>query len=177
MTESARRAQVFGSAAAAYARFRPGYPDVAVDWALEPVDDRRAPHLLDLGAGTGKLTASLVERPAVRVTAVDPDPEMLGELRARFPTVDAVSGSAEAIPLPDGSVDAVLVGQAFHWFDAERAIPELVRVLRPGTHDHRRAARHDRHPLLGTDQRPGPSRCRIRPDPVLPRLPPRDVGW
>ncbi|HWM59056.1 MAG TPA: class I SAM-dependent methyltransferase [Pseudonocardia sp.] len=57
---------------------------------------------------------------------------MLAELRRRLPSVDARAGSAEAIPLPDASVDAVLIGQAWHWFDLDRALPELARVLRPG---------------------------------------------
>lgn len=86
--------------------------------------------MLDLGAGTGKLTAALRGRGTM--IAVEPDPAMLGELRRRFPDVDAREGSAESIPLPAGAVDAVLVGQAWHWFDTERALPELARVLRPG---------------------------------------------
>jgi len=113
----------------AYATYRPGYPDPAIDWVLE-----RAPgtDVLDLAAGTGKLTASLVARPHLRVTAFEPDPEMLGELRRLLPGVDAREGTAEEIPLPDGSVDAVVIGQAWHWMDPERALPELARVLRPG---------------------------------------------
>jgi SAM-dependent methyltransferase len=124
------RARSFGTAAADYARHRPGYPDSAVVWALEPVADRPDPRLLDLGAGTGKLTAALLSHGVV--TAVEPDPAMLAELRSRFTTVTATEGSAEEIPLPDRSVDAVLVGQAFHWFDPGRALPEVARVLRPG---------------------------------------------
>jgi SAM-dependent methyltransferase len=123
------RARSFGAAAAAYAEHRPGYPAAAIDWALEPVADGPL-RLLDLAAGTGKLTEGLLARGAV--TAVEPDPAMLAELRARFPTVDALEGDAEAIPLPDASFDAVLVGQAWHWFDAERAFAEVARVLRPG---------------------------------------------
>ncbi|QYN35509.1 class I SAM-dependent methyltransferase [Pseudonocardia sp. DSM 110487] len=128
MTTSSR-ARSFGAAAAAYAEHRPGYPAAAVDWALEPVADGPL-RLLDLAAGTGKLTEGLLSRGAV--TAVEPDPAMLSELRARFPTVEALEGNAEAIPLPDASIDAVLVGQAWHWFDADRAFAELARVLRPG---------------------------------------------
>jgi SAM-dependent methyltransferase len=119
--------------ATTYARYRPGYPADAVTWALAPAERPHA-HLLDLGAGTGKLTEALLDRagPGGRVTAVDPDPAMLAQLRYRHPSVDAREGSAEDIPLPDASVDAVLVGQAFHWFDRDRAMPEIARVLRPG---------------------------------------------
>jgi len=87
--------------------------------------------VLDLGAGTGKLTAMLVALGA-DVTAVEPDAAMLAELRRGLPGVRALGGSAEAIPLPDGSVDAVLCGQAMHWFDMSRAVPEIARVLVPG---------------------------------------------
>lgn len=123
------RARSFGAVAADYAEHRPGYPAAAVDWALAPAPGG---DVLDLGAGTGKLTEALVTRPGVHVTAVDPDPEMLAQLRLRLPHVDAREGSAEAIPLPDASVDAVLVGQAVHWFDLDVALPEIARVLRPG---------------------------------------------
>jgi SAM-dependent methyltransferase len=129
----ARRASSFGAVAAAYAEHRPDYPEAAVRWALDPA--LKAPdealHVLDLGAGTGKLSASLVAL-GHRVTAVEPDNDMLGELRARVPGATALSGGAEDIPLPDASVDAVVAGQAFHWFDQERALPEIARVLRPG---------------------------------------------
>ena len=84
-------------------------------------------------AGTGKLTARPARRPRLTVIAVEPDPAMLAELRARLPAGRrARPGTAETIPLPDGSVDAVLVGQAFHWFDPSGPLPEIARVLRPG---------------------------------------------
>jgi SAM-dependent methyltransferase len=118
----------FGAAAAAYAEHRPDYAEAAVRWALEPV--RGAPRVLDLGAGTGKLTATLVAIGA-DVTAVEPDPAMLAELRRLLPGVRSLPGSAEAIPLPDASVDAVVVGQALHWFDMAVAGPEIFRVLAP----------------------------------------------
>jgi len=121
----------FGAAAAAYAEHRPGYAEAAVRWALEPVRDGRPARVTDVGAGTGKLTATLVGLGA-EVTAVEPDPQMLAELRRTMPEVSSVPGSAEEIPLPDASLDAVLAGQAMHWFDMDRALPEIARVLRPG---------------------------------------------
>ncbi|WP_285780623.1 class I SAM-dependent methyltransferase [Microtetraspora sp. NBRC 13810] len=137
-------ASSFGQEAALYAESRPDYPDAAVLWALEPVAGRSPLRVLDLGAGTGKLTEALL-RHAGEVVAVEPDPAMLGELRRWLPEVRALGGSAEEIPLPDGSVDAILVGQAMHWFDLDRAAPEMARVLTPGgvlaglwnTHDDR----------------------------------------
>jgi SAM-dependent methyltransferase len=126
--ESPRHASSFGAVAASYAEHRPGYAPTAVRWALEPAP---GPRVLDLGAGTGKLTVGLVTTGA-DVTAVEPDPAMLSELRARLPDVAALHGSAEAIPLSDGCVDAVLVGNAMHWFDMTAAGPEIARVLAPG---------------------------------------------
>lgn len=118
----------FGSAATAYAEHRPDYAQAAVRWALEPAPGRR---VLDLGAGTGKLTAVLLAL-GVEVVAVEPDPAMLVELRTSLPTARALLGSAESIPLPDQSVDAVLAGHAMHWFDMRHAGPEIARVLTPG---------------------------------------------
>ncbi|MBV9314138.1 MAG: class I SAM-dependent methyltransferase [Pseudonocardia sp.] len=127
------RARSFGAVAEAYQAHRPGYPDQVIDWALAPLRPR-LDHLslLDLGAGTGKLTAALLRRSAAGVIAVEPDPEMLAVLRATLPGVRALQGQAENIPLPDASVHAVLVGQAFHWFDPVAATAEIVRILRPG---------------------------------------------
>jgi ubiquinone/menaquinone biosynthesis C-methylase UbiE len=107
----------FGGVAAAYAKHRPDYAQAAVRWALAPAPGWR---VLDLGAGTGKLTATLVAVGADVVT-VEPDPAMLAELRGSLPAVRALSGSAESIPLPDGSVDGVLAGHALHWFDMDLA--------------------------------------------------------
>lgn len=121
-------ASSFGEAATAYAEHRPDYAQTAVRWALEPAPGLR---VLDLGAGTGKLTATLVALRA-EVTAVEPDPAMLTELRRALPDVRSLPGSAEAIPLPDASVDAVLAGNAMHWFDMAVAGPEIARVLAPG---------------------------------------------
>ena len=132
MTDPRReRSLSFGSQAAAYERGRPSYPPEAVDWLLAPTDTRVARDVLDLGAGTGKLTTRLVER-GLQVVAVDPIAEMLEMLRTALPDTPALLGSAEQIPLPDNAVDAVLVAQAWHWFDQERAVAEIARVLRPG---------------------------------------------
>ncbi|HNP12300.1 MAG TPA: class I SAM-dependent methyltransferase [Mycobacterium sp.] len=128
MTEPQReRSLSFGSEAAAYERGRPSYPPEAIDWLLP--DGAR--DVLDLGAGTGKLTTRLVER-GLDVVAVDPIAEMLELLRGALPATPALLGTAEQIPLRDNSVDAVLVAQAWHWFDPKRAIAEVARVLRPG---------------------------------------------
>jgi SAM-dependent methyltransferase len=123
-----RHASSFGAAAAAYAEHRPDYAPAAVGWALETAPGRR---VLDLGAGTGKLAGTLTALGA-DVVAVEPDPAMLAELRRALPAVPALPGSAEAIPLPDESVDAVLAGNALHWFDLAVAGPEIARVLVPG---------------------------------------------
>lgn len=125
--ERLSHASSFGPAAVEYAEHRPDYAQAAVRWALEPAP---GPRVLDLGAGTGKLTGTLVALGA-QVTAVEPDPAMLAELRRSLPAVRALRGSAEAIPLPDASVDAVLAGNAMHWFDMAVAGPEIARVLAP----------------------------------------------
>ena len=121
------RSLSFGSQAAAYERGRPSYPPEAVDWLLP--DGAR--DVLDLGAGTGKLTSRLVER-GLDVVAVDPITELLDVLRTTLPDTPGLLGTAEHIPLPDNSIDAVLVAQAWHWFDPDRATAEIARVLRPG---------------------------------------------
>ena len=127
VSDANERSLSFGSQAAAYERGRPSYPPEAIDWLL-PANAR---DVLDLGAGTGKLTTRLVER-GLSVIAVDPIAEMLEVLRSALPDTPALLGTAEHIPLPDNAVDAVLVAQAWHWFDPERAVAEVARVLRPG---------------------------------------------
>jgi ubiquinone/menaquinone biosynthesis C-methylase UbiE len=122
------RAQSFGAAAAQYARLRPTYPADAVALAVAGPGRRR---VLDLGAGTGLLTEGL-HAAGHEVVAVDPSPEMLQQLAARVPGVTTAVGSAEAIPLPDATVDVVTAGQAAHWFDPAAAAAEMRRVLRPG---------------------------------------------
>ena len=125
-------ARSFGAQAARYDRTRPSYPAAALDLVLAgPASGRADRRILDIGAGTGKLTAALLGRGA-EVVAVEPDPQMLAVLAARLPQVRAVAGTAERIPLRDGSVDAIVAGQAFHWFRRPEAEYELARVLRPG---------------------------------------------
>jgi len=121
------RAASFARVADAYERARPGYPADAVLWLAgeTPCD------VVDLGAGTGKLTRSLAAL-GHHVVAVEPLAEMLEQLRAAVPGATAVVGSAESMPLPDASIDVVACAQAFHWFDQEAALSEIARVLRPG---------------------------------------------
>jgi SAM-dependent methyltransferase len=125
--DKATRARSFGAAVEEYERARPGYPDAAIDWLLP----EGARTVLDLGAGTGKLTRSLVER-GLEVVAVEPLAEMRASLTASLPEVRALAGTAEELPLEDASVDAITVAQAWHWVDPERATAEVARVLRPG---------------------------------------------
>ena len=127
--EKRGRATSFAEVADAYERARPGYPDDAVRWLV----GERPCDVVDLGAGTGKLTRTLVAL-GHRVTAVEPLPEMLAHLRSAVPEAAPFEGTAESIPLPDGSVDVVACAQAFHWFDHPEALPEIARVLRPGGH-------------------------------------------
>jgi SAM-dependent methyltransferase len=127
----ARRAKSFGARASDYAAHRPDYPVAAVRWALEPVSADGPLRVLDLAAGTGKLTGVLCAE-GHEVTAVEPDEAMLSELVRLHRGVRALPGRAERIPLPDGTMDAVVAGQAFHWFDPELALSEIARVLRPG---------------------------------------------
>ncbi len=118
----------FGQAASQYDAIRPSYPAVAVVWALGAAPVR----VVDLGAGTGILTRVLLAA-GHDVVPVEPDELMRARLTAATPDGPVpLAGSAEAIPLPDGSVDGVMAGQAYHWFDRERAHPEIARVLRPG---------------------------------------------
>jgi SAM-dependent methyltransferase len=117
----------FADVAGAYERGRPGYPGDAVRWLAgsEPCD------VVDLGAGTGKLTRALVAL-GHRVLAVEPLDEMRAQLELAVPGVRAVAGRAESMPLADGSADVITSAQAFHWFDHDDALPEIARVLRPG---------------------------------------------
>jgi ubiquinone/menaquinone biosynthesis C-methylase UbiE len=123
----ARHAGSFGGVAADYDAARPSYPAEAVAWlAGEPPRD-----VLDLGAGTGKLTQLLVAA-GHRVTAADPSTGMLDQLHRRLPGVVTVVGAAESLPLPDASFDVITVAQAWHWVDEAVAPLECARLLRPG---------------------------------------------
>ncbi len=117
----------FDVAADSYERARPGYPDDAIGWLVPKAGAR----VLDLGAGTGKLTRQLVAA-GHDVVAVEPLPAMRAALSTAVPQAQALAGSAEQIPLSDGEVDAVVVGQAWHWFDHRTAAREIARVLRTG---------------------------------------------
>ncbi|MGC4784378.1 class I SAM-dependent methyltransferase [Micromonospora zamorensis] len=119
----------FGAAAADYDRFRPRYPEPAVRWALDGLGS--SARIVDLGAGTGILTRGVLAL-GHEVTPVEPDPAMRAQLAAATPGLTALAGGAESVPLPDEVADAVVVGQAYHWFDRELAHIEIARVLRPG---------------------------------------------
>jgi SAM-dependent methyltransferase len=127
MSEQSTQALSFGSAAERYDRFRPRYPRQALEWVLGPAPRQ----VIDLGAGTGILTRVLLGL-GHQVTSVEPDEKMRARLAETTPGGHPLAGTAEAIPVPDGSVDAVLAGQAYHWFTPERALPEIARVIRPG---------------------------------------------
>jgi SAM-dependent methyltransferase len=138
------RASSFGDVADAYERSRPGYPDEAVLWLAghEPCD------VIELGAGTGKLTRSLVAH-GHRVVAVEPLREMRAHLSAAVPEAVALTGTAEEVPAGDGAADVVVCAQAFHWFDHPVALREIARVLRPGGRlSLVWNTRHDREPWV-----------------------------
>jgi SAM-dependent methyltransferase len=120
----------FGRAAEAYERSRPDYPKEAVDRLVQELEINPDCSVLDLGAGTGKLTRMLVPTGA-HLTALEPIDSMRATLAKAVPGAEVVAGTAEAIPADDGSFDAVVCAQAFHWFDGERALAEIHRVLRP----------------------------------------------
>ncbi len=127
MAADPAQALSFGHAADAYERARPSYPEEAVGWLVPPGARRVA----DVGAGTGKLTRQLCAR-GLDVVAVEPIRQMRDQLIRAVPGVPVLAGTAEQIPLPGASVDAVLLAQAWHWVDPVRALPEVARVLRPG---------------------------------------------
>src|SRR5262249_47809766 len=121
----------FEAEAAAYDRSRPPYPADTVDWFVERLGIGPGRRVVDLAAGTGKFTALIADRGA-ELVAVEPVRGMRDLLHVRLPQVPALAAVAEALPLADDSLDAVIVAQAFHWFDARRAMAELARVVRVG---------------------------------------------
>jgi SAM-dependent methyltransferase len=127
MADRETRALSFGSVAADYDQYRPAPPPQALDWLIPP----GARAILDLAAGTGVVTRELIGR-APRVVAVEPDERMRAVLTARCPQAEVLAGRGEDIPLPDASVDAVVISAAWHWLDPGRAVPEITRVLRVG---------------------------------------------
>jgi SAM-dependent methyltransferase len=124
-------ANAFGPAAADYERARPSYPPEAIAVLRREIGVGPGARVCDLAAGTGKLTRSLVATGA-DILAVEPVPGMRAQLSEVLPEVEVRDGTAEAIPCEDGSLDAVTVAQAFHWFKFEEALAEIRRVLRPG---------------------------------------------
>jgi SAM-dependent methyltransferase len=121
----------FGRGAESYERGRPGYPPETVDWLIAQLGFGSGGTVLDVGAGTGKLTRELLDRGA-RVVAVEPVPSMRAQLRRLAGAAMVLAGTAEHLPIGDAMVDAVAVASAFHWFDAAAALREFHRVLRPG---------------------------------------------
>jgi SAM-dependent methyltransferase len=124
-------ADAFGRAAREYELGRPGWPEELVDEAARELGLGPGSTVLDLAAGTGKLTRLLVPRFG-RVVAVEPDEAMLDVLAEIVPEAEGCTGSGERIPLGDAEVDCVFVAEAFHWFASPDAVAELARVLRPG---------------------------------------------
>ena len=120
-------AHSFGGVVDAYDRARPTYPRDAAAWLV----GQDAASVLELGAGTGKLTAQLVDL-GHDVVATDPDQTMLARLSRNLPEVRTLQAHAEELPVGDRAYDAVVAAQAFHWFDLDRALPEIARVLKPG---------------------------------------------
>ena len=127
--EEARRG--FEQGAAAYERGRPGYPHEAIEWLRQELELGPGRTVVDVGAGTGKLTRELVGSGAT-VVAVEPVPGMRSVLEQAVPGVQALDGTAEALPVGDQAVHAIVVAQAFHWFDGPAAVAEFHRALGPG---------------------------------------------
>jgi SAM-dependent methyltransferase len=123
-------ARGFEAAVEHYQRGRPGYPDDAVSYLVRELGIDPGRDVLELGAGTGKLTELIVHTGA-RITSIEPLAGMREVLQRNCPTVTVLDGTAEEIPVVDASADAVVAAQAFHWFDGDRALPEIHRVLRP----------------------------------------------
>jgi SAM-dependent methyltransferase len=131
LAEKAAAGDKFGNAAREYEVGRPQWPAELIDQVSGELGLGADATVLDLAAGTGKLTRDLVPRFG-RVIAVEPDSGMRAVLEEVVPDAEALAGSAQAIPLPDGSVDGVFTAEAFHWFASDETVAEIVRVLRPG---------------------------------------------
>jgi ubiquinone/menaquinone biosynthesis C-methylase UbiE len=127
---SAERALSFGSVAEDYEATRPGWPREAFAIAFEQFELPDRPDIVDVAAGTGKLTRTLAEL-AGTLVAVEPDAALRAVLQRELPAVTVLEGTAESLPLEPASADAACAGQAFHWFDVDRALDEFARVLRP----------------------------------------------
>lgn len=155
--------RVFGDDAAAYDRGRPGYPAEAVEWLVGP----RPCTVLELGAGTGKLTGSLLAA-GHDVHATDPDPRMLEVLREHHPGVRTTVAAAEEPVVPDRSVDVVVCAQSFHWFDPDRALPTIARALRP--HGHLALVWNQRDERIPWVRRLGRLLASVHPDEALDPL-------
>ncbi|MBU69076.1 MAG: SAM-dependent methyltransferase [Cupriavidus sp.] len=124
-------AQGFSAQADTYARGRPDYPAELAGWLRDTLGLAEGRSVVDLGAGTGKFTRLLLPT-GTSVIAVEPVDAMRAQLSSRLPDVTVLAGSAESMPLPDASVDAVVCAQAFHWFANAAAMQEIRRVLKPG---------------------------------------------
>lgn len=131
MSPRAAPPDAFGRTAREYELGRPEWPEELLDVVVSQLGLGPDAEVLDLGAGTGKLTRALVRR-FDRVVAVEPDGAMRAVLEEVVPGAEALTGRGEAIPLPDGSVDAVFSAEAFHWFASDESVAEIARVLRPG---------------------------------------------
>jgi SAM-dependent methyltransferase len=121
----------FSEAAASYTRGRPQYPGEIRDWLRDQIGLGPGKLVIEIGAGTGKFTQSLV-RTGAQVVAVEPVPAMRAHLSANAPEARVISGSAESIEMNDSTADAVVCAQSFHWFATYRALTEIHRVLKPG---------------------------------------------
>ena len=124
-------ARSFATAASVYERARPAFPQAAIDWLCDELEITDETRLLDLAAGTGRLTRPLFAYTR-RIVAIEPVAEMREVLQRTLPSIEVLDGIAEELPLATDSVDVVVVAQAFHWFDPEPALSEISRVLVPG---------------------------------------------